>query len=326
VLEEQRIVVPLLEDVLTLKEALGLEQSAVIGSIECRVLLPVLGPVRGRWPRRLAGPPALGVDFEQDAGWPGGKHIWSEDFTSGGEAVIQAVGIIPAGIAISRGEEHIAFDHAVAQWRHLLRDWLAVAAEGPTGLPDRDYYGATIFGSSEYDGEYDGDDVLYQPLESGHRYRPQPLSARAWSHAIEHASAGGPLPLARALMTTATRAATTADWRVAVIDAATATEVALTAGLTALSATLQSAKDKKRIAEAKDKPLGHLLVVARDLGMSLPPRIKEDLKDVRNEVVHEGKNATRDQAKAAIAIAWAVVRQYGWLPACCREPGPSQGA
>lgn len=26
----------------------------------------------------------------------------------------------------------IDFDHAVGQWRHLLRDWLSVIAEGPT--------------------------------------------------------------------------------------------------------------------------------------------------------------------------------------------------
>jgi hypothetical protein len=326
-LEDQRIGVPLFEGVYTLEEALGLERTVTIGGIECRVLLPVLGPVRGRWPRSLTGPPAPLGNHEQDPGWPKSmERIWGEPCPGG--VIIRAAGITPAGTRIPPGDEHIDFDHAVAEWKHLMRDWLAVAAEGPTDFPDRDYYGATIFGSSEYDGEHDGDDVPYQPLQTGHRYRPQPLSARAWSHAIEHASAGDqqPFPLARALMTSATRAATTADWRVAVIDAATATEIALTAGLTALSATLQSSKDKKRIADAKDKPLGPLLVLAMDPCMSLPPRIKEDLKDVRNKVVHEGRNVTRDQAKTAIAIAWAVVREYGLLPACCQEPGPSQGA
>ena len=318
-LEEQRIGVPLLEGVLTLEEALGLEQTATTGGIECRVLLPVLGPVRSRWPRSLTGPPAPGRNPEQDPGWPKSmERIWGKPYP--GAVIIRAVGIIPAGTTIPPGDEHIAFDHAVAQWRHLLRDWLAIAAEGPTDFPDRDYYGATIFGSSEYDDEM----IAYRPLQSGHRYRPQRLSARAWSHALGHASAGDPPPLARALMTTATQAAVAANWRVAIIDAATATEVALTAGLAALSGTLHSSEDKKRIANTR--MLGPLLGLARDLGMSLPPKIDQDLKNRRNDVIHQGAEMTSAHAKAAIEAAWAVVRAHDPLPACCHGHGSSQGA
>ena len=104
-------------------------------------------------------------------------------------------------------------------------------------------------------------------------------------------------------MTTATRAAVTANWRVAIIDAATATEVALTAGMAALSATVQSPDVKKQI--ARTRMLGLLLNLARDLGMSLPPKIDEDLKNRRNDVVHQGKDMTSTHAKAAIAAAWA---------------------
>ena len=137
---------------ISLEETLGLEQTVTIGGIECRVLLPVLGPARGRWPRHLAGPPAPGGNHERDPGWPKSmKRIWGEPDPGG--VIIQAVGIITAGTTIPPGDEHIDFDHAAAQWRHLLRDWLTVAAEGPTDFPDRDYYGATIFGSSEYDDE-----------------------------------------------------------------------------------------------------------------------------------------------------------------------------
>ena len=178
-MEEQHIVVPLLEGVHTLAEALGLGQTVMIDGIECHVLLPVQGPVRGRWPRSLAGPPAPSGDHEQDPGWPKSmERNWGEPYP--GAVIIRAVGIIPAGTRIPPGDEHIAFDHAVAQWRHLLRDWLAVAVEGPTDFPDRDYYGATIWRSSEYDDEM----IPYQPHQSGHRHRPQRLSAWAWSHAL----------------------------------------------------------------------------------------------------------------------------------------------
>jgi hypothetical protein len=323
VLKEQRIGVPLLEGVFALKEALGLEQTITIGGTECRVLLPVLGPARGRWPRHLAGPPAPGEDPELDPGWPM-EGIWGDPHPGG--VIIRAVGIIPVGTTIPT-DEHIDFDHAVARWRHLLRDWLAVAAEGPTDFPDRDYYGATIFGSPEYDGEYDGDDVPYQPLQSGHRYRPQPLSARAWSHAIEHASAGDqqPFPLARALMTSATRAATTADWRAAIIDAATAVEVALIAGMTTRLSDEASSRVAKALFDATPM-LGRRLDLAKKLDMPLPPKIREDLVERRNAVVHRGDDITGAQAKAAVAAAWKVVREYDSVTACCHEPAGRHGS
>ncbi len=313
-MEEQRIGVPLLEGVLTLKEALGLERTVTVGGIECRVLLPVLGPVRGRWPGSLAGPPAPGGDHEQDPGWTKSmERIWGEP--DPGDVIIRAVGIIPAGTTIPPGDEHIAFDHAVAQWRRLLRDWLAVAAEGPTDFPDKDYYGATIWGSSEYDHE----EIPYQPPQSGHRHRPQRLSARAWSHALGHASGGDQPPLARALMTTAIRAAVAANWRVAIIDAATAVEVAFTAGMT----TRLSDEASSRVTEAligRTRMLGPRLDLARELGMPLPAKIKEDLAQRRNAVVHQGADITGAHAKAAISAAWEAVREYDSLPACCHEP------
>jgi hypothetical protein len=61
VLEEQHIGVHLLEGVLTLEEALGLEQTVTIGGIECHLRLPALGPDRQGWASRSqAGPPAPG--------------------------------------------------------------------------------------------------------------------------------------------------------------------------------------------------------------------------------------------------------------------------
>lgn len=284
----------------------------MIGGVECRVLLPVRGPARGRWPVRLAGPPAHGGDPERASNWPESID-WGDPQPEA--VIIRAVGIILAGTRIPPGYERIAFDRQIAQWTHLLRDWLAVAAEGPTDFPDRDYYGATIWGSPEYDDE----GIPYQPHQSGLRHRPQRVSARAWSHAIGHASAGDQPPLARALMTTAIRAAVTANWRVAIIDAATAVEVALTAGMTVrLSDEASSRVTDALISRAR--MLGPRLLLARELGMPLPPKISEDLVNRRNAVVHQGADVTGAHAKAAISAAWTVVREYDSLPDCCREP------
>jgi hypothetical protein len=139
------------------------------------------------------------------------------------DPVVGSIGIILDGATIPPGDEQIEFDHAAARWRQLLRDRLTVAAEGPTDWAEH-YYGATAFPGPGYDGDYDGEDVRYQPVQRGHRHPPQRLSAWTWGHALEHASAGDQPPLARALMTTATQTAMAANWRVAIIDAATATE------------------------------------------------------------------------------------------------------
>lgn len=317
-MEEQRIVVFLLEGVRTAKDALGLEKTVTIGGITFRAVLPV----EGRW-HTLAAPPAGSQDGEQASGWPSlASDTWGEKAPN---HVIECVGLVLDGATIPPGDEHIAFDHAAARWRQLLRDWLTVAAEGPTDWAEH-YYGATAFPGPGYDGDYDGLDVPYQPAQRVHRRPPRRLFAWEWGHALEHASAGDQPPLARMLMTTAVHAAMDANWRVAIIDAATATEAALTAGLVAkLSATLSPSEVEKKLKSYR--MLGKRIELAETLNMPLPAGIREDLVEPRNAVMHEGAGVMdRDQVKAAINAAWTVVRQYDPLPTCCHEAGSAQGS
>jgi hypothetical protein len=316
-MEEQRIVVFLLEGVRTAESALGLEKTVTIGGTKCRALLPV----KGRW-STLAAPQVGSGDGEHGPRWPGlVSGTWGE---TAPDPVIEALGVILEGPGIPPGDEHIAFDFAAARWRRLLRDWLAVAAEGPTDWAEH-YYGATAFPGPGYDGDYDGEDVPYQPAQRGHRHSPRRLSAWAWDHALEHASAGDQPPLARVLMTTAIQAAMDANWRVAIIDAATATEAALTAGLVAHLSTTLSPGDVTKTLNS-NRMLGKRVGLAGTLNMPLPAGIRHDLVDPRNAAMHQGTEVTRDQVKAAITAAWAVLHQYDSLPACCQEPESSQGA
>ena len=60
--------------------------------------------------------------------------------------------------------------------------------------------------------------------------------------------------------------------------------------------------------------------------MSLPTGIKQDLVMPRNKVVHQGADITGAQVKAAITAAWAIVREYDPLRACCHESASSHRA
>jgi hypothetical protein len=291
-----------------------MEQTAVIGGIECRVLLPVRGPFQAL----LAAPPMPAGHPGQDPGWPEPLD-WGD--ASRSTATIRAVGLIPAGTTIPPGDKHLAFNRAAARWRHLLRDWLAAAAEGPTDFHGP-YGSATIWESPEYDGE---EVIQEQPYWSGYRHGPQRLSAWAWTHALGHASEGEEPPLARTLMASAIRASVTANWRVAIIDAATAVEVALIDGL---KARLSQEASPRVIDELFDatRTLSPRLDLAKKLGMSLPTGIKQDLVMPRNKVVHQGADITGAQVKAAITAAWAIVREYDPLRACCHESASSHRA
>ena len=65
---------------------------------------------------------------------------------------IQALGLIliqPLGW----GSMLIEFDHAVGLWRHQLRDWLSVIAEGPTDFLEPPVRGETRWAEEGYTNE-----------------------------------------------------------------------------------------------------------------------------------------------------------------------------
>jgi hypothetical protein len=117
------------------------------------------------------------------------------------------------------------FDEAVGQWRHLLRDWLSVIVGGPTGFLDH----LPVKGETEWADKGYTDEVWTYYFDN--RQKPRCVSRWQWEHALAYTHAGDQPPLAQVLLTTARRTAATGNARLAVIDAATAVEVALTAGL-----------------------------------------------------------------------------------------------
>jgi hypothetical protein len=305
---EQCIAVPLVEAVHSSGEALTLRHTATIGGIDCCVLLPGPYPSRISCGMPLTSP--FGEHHRQDPDRPELDWGYANDERS---ATIRAVGLVPIDTTIPLGDELLTFDRAVGRWKHLLRDWLSVIINGPTDflVPE---WGETIWGSAKHDRE-----LLHAKDDTGELRWPESVSGWQWRHSLQHAGSGDQPSLARKLLTTATRAQATGDWRLAVIDAATAAEVALTTGLTARLTTEASPRVVQVLIE-RTRMLGPRLDLARDLGMTIPSGIQADLVKHRNAVVHRGTEVTRSDARSAIAAAHKIVDEYEPLTVHCQEP------
>jgi hypothetical protein len=107
--------------------------------------------------------------------------------------------------------------------------------------------------------------------------------------------------------------------RRAVIDAATAAEVAVTTMMdSSLSSETQSEATRLRNGS---KNMGRKLDLLASRGHPLPQSLRDDLVDKRNEAVHEGMPISPGDCRAAIAEALAVVETAFPLPT---PPGASQ--
>jgi hypothetical protein len=307
-MKRPHVIVPLCEGAHASIDALTLTHAATIGGIECHVALPGPHPSWVTEPGPLE--PPYDEHHRQEPAWPQADWGYIND---GHSVTIRSVGLVLVSTSIPQRDELIAFDRAIARWKHLLLDWLSVIAGGPTDFLEPGQ-GETIWGSPEPNRT-----LLYAPYHAGEIHEPHRISRWEWGHALMHASSGDQPPLAQTLLTTAMRAAATGQGRLAVIDAATAAEVALTVGLTArISAQASSAIAKACI--DRTRMLGRRLSLAESLGMELPDGVRPALVERRNTVVHGGSDVTDSDARTAIAVAQELVDKYEPLPTHCREP------
>jgi hypothetical protein len=320
---KQHVAIPMLEDVNTSVDALALRCPTMIGGIECHVLLPAPGP---SWTsggdRDLKAPEDQHEEGDphctDSKGWPDAAwgYITHDPGIDGTYiAAVSTIGLIPVSESVPWDNRLLDFDEAVGQWRHLLRDWLSVIAGGPTGFLDY----LPVKGETRWADKGYTEEVWTYYFDN--RQRPLCVSRWQWEHVLAHTHAGDQPPLARALLTTARRAAATGNPRLAVIDAATAAEVALTTGLTDRLSAETSSPVVVRALTDRTRMLGPRLGLARELGMALPDRINPDLVDRRNSVVHRGTTVTDTEAQAAITAAAELVDECEPLSAHCQEPG-----
>jgi hypothetical protein len=318
---KQHVAVPMLEDVYTSADALALRRPTIISGIECHALLPVPDP---SWAsggdRDLKAPDDDHEESDprwtRSTGWPDVRwgRITHDSVIDGTYiATVSAVGLIPVSEVIPWDGRLLDFDEAVGQWRHLLRDWLSVIAGGPTGFLDH----LPVKGETQWaDKGYTNEIWTYY---FDNRQKPRCVTRWQWEHALAHTHAGDQPPLAQVLLTTARRAAAAGNARLAVIDAATAVEVALTAGLEDHLSGEASARVVRALIKGT-RMLGPRLALAKDLGMPMPDRIQADLVERRNTVIHQGTAVTGDDAQAAITAAGKLVEQYQPLGGHCQDP------
>jgi hypothetical protein len=318
---KQHLAVPMLEDVYTSLDALALRCPTIISGIECHVLLPAPAPswVSGD-DRDLKAPDDDHEEIKprstRNEGWPNVRwgYIAHDSILDGTYvATVSAVGLIPVSAVIPWDDRLLDFDEAVGQWRHLLRDWLSVIAGGPTGFLDH----LPVKGETQWADEGYTNEIWTYYFDN--RQKPRCVTRWQWEHALAHIYAGDQPPLPQVLLATARRAAAAGNARLAVIDAATAVEVALTAGLEDHLSGEASARVVRALIRGT-RMLGPRLALAKDLGMSLPARIQADLVERRNTVIHQGTAVTGDDAQAAIAAAAELVEQYQPLGGHCQDP------
>lgn len=108
--------------------------------------------------------------------------------------------------------------------------------------------------------------------------------------------------------------------RRAVIDAATAAELAATKRIDDLLTKETDPYRRKTLSEAKT--LGGKATALRKVGDELPENFKADLVDRRNDAVHEGRDVRYPEWEAAFRAALALVERVFPLPAApgSREP------
>lgn len=119
-------------------------------------------------------------------------------------------------------------------------------------------------------------------------------------------------PLAWTLLRDARALHDAGQYRRAVIDAATAAELAATTLIDGLLKGTEPAKRAKLI--KGHQTLGGKRVLLETLGFKLPDTFKTDLVDRRNVAVHEGADVSNAQAEAAFREALTVVEIAFSLP------------
>lgn len=148
----------------------------------------------------------------------------------------------------------------------------------------------------------------------------RPMNLAQLTGAIARASKGDRLPVEHLTLLYAEDAMAAGDLRKSVIDAATATEVALAATVRSRLQSKQNHLSSEFIDEViKDvNGIANLYSLCERLGeetgVSSKTRLTTQLANVRNRAAHAGKEPTLDETDTAVELAMTIVRTLRPLP------------
>jgi hypothetical protein len=267
------------EDVPICGDALGAILPVRVGNVDGIVALPRKPEWNGKVQDEMhfRSPEMLGESF---------RELWGQAFEFPScDGYLRAAGLrLDVAPADARFLEDGTLHKAVQGWTRRLIDWLSVfterhVGEEPTSVSPRTTVQLSFDVAKGQRKQVDGGPIVFVT----HR-REQYVQERSWRRAVE--ASANELPEERKLLNGARAAMWRGDARHAVLESATAVELALTA---ALEARLDGrGADFTKYLLRKHRELGRKIELCRALGVELPNGI-ECLRDNRNLAIHGGQ-------------------------------------
>lgn len=200
-----------------------------------------------------------------------------------------------------------AFAEGIGPWLERLLDWLELGS----GRDLRSPYARREGGYDAYEAwGYDG--ARYRTLANRQFVLSvtltEAIGSDIWHASVAKASSGARIPLEYRFLHSARHSARARDYRMAVLDAATATEVAMAS---IVQDQMESIPDSmKDSLQKKSWTLSVLAEVLRALEIDFPNDLRnKGLAEPRNRAIHRGGLVSEQKAYRAIQIAAQMVKQ-----------------
>jgi hypothetical protein len=293
-----------------------------VGSVSGQAMLPELRA--GAFGRpRLITPPLLRGD--KAPGWSDGRGPstawgwgWGERFVDARDAFIHRLAMrFPLSgdkTSIAARTSQLLFE-SIGPWSQRLADWLEIVLyQIPTSpfVPPLSRR-PTL---EERDGLW-LDYVDAEGTQTKQLAVPGPISTipvamnrieeSTWRAILSNVGKGLSPPTERLLLRDARVAIEEEHPRRAVLDAGTATEIALSR---LLDDRLQGVPiEVAKLVRDQNRELGRLRNALRNLGVLLPTSLQPDLIKLRNDAIHIGAEPSIEQAVTALSLARHVVEQ-----------------
>ncbi|MFD5628149.1 hypothetical protein [Streptomyces sp. NPDC127072] len=289
-------------------DALGLVEHVTIGGHKVTMKLPTLGgggllqaPTDHRG-KPL--PPQMLKAFEGKWGYR------SSERSCYGYAASASILLYPH-VEMHNSEQFNSLSDSFFSWFKVVQEWAATWTGTPLGNFDKSHNSAFHIASGM--NYLTASPVLMRTLF----VEKQPLSRAQLRLALRHASCGEHLPVEHRMLLSSTDAQLGGDLRRAVIDAATAAEVALASYISdALEANGLDREFIDKMIEAVNGVVALYELCTRLGGEPVisKGKLMNELARVRNLAVHGGQTPTPQKAAAAREHATTIIRALRPLP------------